>query len=136
MRAVLINPHARTIWEIDLPDANDNAKGEAMLAALTADFRSPVRAFDRVQLTAADDLWVDDEGLYATNNPVFYWDDDPIKRPLVGMGLILGFDQDGDSVAAKISIADVRKHIQWSDDGVQDGGEMEIGSRHLSSGVG
>jgi hypothetical protein len=77
VRALLIDPVARTITEIDVGDAD----GE-LYTALGCDW------IDRVSLGGGVDLWIDDEGRLAYPNPLGYFKVSGVI--FCGRGVLLG----------------------------------------------
>jgi|AntRauTorcE11897_2_1112592.scaffolds.fasta_scaffold44713_3 hypothetical protein len=60
-----------------------------------------------------DGIYLDDEGLMKSGTKV--WKAPSLyPQPLVGKGLIMGTDADGNSVAPEIDIETVRKAVQWT----------------------
>ena len=105
MRAILINPEDKTVTEVDYSgDYKDIYK---LIGCST---------FDVVRTsTSSDGIYIDDEGLYA---PIqfkwqFTFDNayEPIK--LVNKGLVLGCNDEGDSVAPDSTVEDIKKNITW-----------------------
>lgn len=105
MRAILIDPSAKTITEV----------------VYTGDYQNiythiGAYSFDIVHLNnKGDTVFVDDEGLingkvhiggmfrYAGDNPAY----------LAGKGLILGTDAERESVATNMTLDEVRLHVEW-----------------------
>ena len=115
MRAILIDPKHKQIMQIDY---NGDYKTIYEHLSFTNSFGNShkVRAFDIVRIPIGNDgIYIDDEGLYA---PIqfkwkFTFDNayEPIK--LVNKGLVLGCDDEGDSVAPDSTVEDIKKNITW-----------------------
>lgn len=106
MRAILINPLEQSITEVEY----------------TGDFRNIYEhlkcgTFDVVNLTRGEDVFVDDNGLLVFPNPhgYFVWiaEDGSIYGPLAGRGLILGTNEDGESVGTKMALDDVKRKVMF-----------------------
>ena len=114
IKGLLIDPERRTITEVEIPVDEDGSSLDGMYRALdcsTVDcgrgglFGLPGRP--------ADDVWFDDEGLYSDKHDGFVL---PGWVPIIGRGLILGFDADGNSVDHTLSGDDVEaltRTIRW-----------------------
>lgn len=100
MRAVLIDPENDIIREVEYSgDYNDIYK--------FCDFD----LFTCVGLGNGETLFVDDEGLFKENQSFFRIGD--YHSPLAGKGLILGTDEEGESVASKISLAKLSESVEF-----------------------
>jgi hypothetical protein len=102
MRAILIDPKARSITETDY---NGDYKHIYKLIECEP---SP---FTMVQLSARESLFLDDEGLFKGHTDFFMWKG--YSHPLCGKGLILGIDYEGESVATKLKLDFVTKQVSW-----------------------
>lgn len=58
-----------------------------------------------------DAIYVDDEGLLC--NPQHFFEYKGAHQPFAGNGLIVGTDDDGESVDAKTDIEEVRKNVRF-----------------------
>jgi hypothetical protein len=100
MKAYLIDPYEHSITGVDYSgDYKDIYK------------LIDCQTFDCVGFNGDDTLYVDDEGLYK-NNPEFFM----IKgysQPLCGKALVLGVDRDGNSIAPKISLTNLKKMVTF-----------------------
>lgn len=111
MRAILVDPRTRTIAEV-------------VYAGVYTDIYKHIEAdcFDAVTVKEDKDgsretLWVDDEGLYRTDQKFFRWRG--YAQPLAGKALLLGTDETGESVATKMTLAEVESMVRWDDVGLQ-----------------
>ena len=125
MRAILIDPKHKQIMQIDY---NGDYKTIYEHLSFTNSFGNShkVRAFDIVRIPVGNDgIYVDDEGLYAPNedkhwftyrynahemhqNFIF-----PKNIPLVNRGLIIGCDENGDSVDCDSTVDLIKSQITW-----------------------
>jgi hypothetical protein len=121
MRAILIDPYARTVTEVE-----HDGTLEAMYATIPCDLVEAVR------ISEHDTLWIDEEGFLSPGRPVYRMGENP--QGLAGRGLIFGFTGSGDTVATKISLALVTANVHWTDlessgdfypGGVAEGGDGE-----------
>ena len=112
MKAILIDPMFNTIKEVQY---DGNYKSIYKLIGYSFTKYQP-RAFDIVRIPVGlDGIYVDDEGLYA---PIKYtWSfryntaNPPIK--LVNKGLVLGCNDEGDTIAPDSTVEDIKKNIVW-----------------------
>jgi len=58
-----------------------------------------------------DGIFIDDEGLFRGGQQYFKFEGYP--QPLAGKGLILGVDDNGDSVAPVITLAEAKASVRW-----------------------
>lgn len=98
MRGILIDPQAFTITEVELDPNKDRLP--QIYTLLRCD------TFDCVDLDNGDTLYVDDNGL-ATRSP-FHFIVADCPQPLVGRGLVLGTNDEGESISAKTTLTDLR----------------------------
>lgn len=112
MRAVLIDPEARTITEV----SDTNWALRRMYEALTFDHRSPCDDVNSVHLGGRGDdvLWVDGEGFIRPERPAQVWRWDGYGGVLCGRGLILGLDGAGNTIHATLTLAEVAAHVSWT----------------------
>lgn len=101
MRAIKIDPFARTVEEIetvgDLASMKDVLQDGPCL----------------VRISRQDILWVGDNGMLTAGIPVFRWK--AYDGPLAGMGLILGIDEEGDNVDATVTLEKAKEQVVWTD---------------------
>lgn len=108
MRAILIDPQTRTVSEVDY-----NGDYTQISELIEASY------FDCVKINSlaegGDTIFVDDEGLL--NDKVgqvgMFRVDGDYPAYLAGKGLILGTDQEGESVATKLDLDKVRAMIAF-----------------------
>ena len=102
MRAILIDPEAKTITEVDY----------------TGDYKNiyvhiGVDCFTVVRLSPTETVFIDDEGLYRENQKYVIWKD--YYQPLAGKGLILGIDESGESIATELDLQYVKSMVTFPD---------------------
>ena len=101
MRAILIDPFTRTITDVEY----------------SGDYKDIYKLIDCDTFTVAtinnrdDGIFVDDEGLFKPGQAFFWHDGYP--QPLAGRGLVLGCNEEGESVEPSVSMADVVNHTRF-----------------------
>lgn len=107
MKAFLINPWNRTITEVSHSGGIDDIYAKLSSAA------RPVDGFDMVTLNHNNMLAVDGEGfICGTRIPVWEWKGYAGK--LCGIGLVLGYDNQGKTVAATLSREEITANVTWT----------------------
>lgn len=110
MRGVLINPWTKEITEVQCGEGLED-----MYRLLSNPLGPKVSVFCvGLSWPNGDTLYVDDEGLLKPGMRLF----DPGRRdrqPLAGNGLILGCDDEGNSVDAKIGLVELQTMVKWTD---------------------
>lgn len=104
MRAIYIDPRARSISEIDVAEES----GDAKLAALQALVGGYIEAayFDEAM------LFVNEEGLFESGNPVFLFDGQPLAGPGVVCGALPG--PNGETSPTTLSVGVVASRVTWT----------------------
>ena len=100
-KAILIDPTEKTITEVDYDELGSYRQ---IYELIDADL------FDVLRLDDGDAIYVDDEGLYNKQDYFLYGE---YPQPLAGRGLVLGTDEEGETIAPKISIDTVRQQVRW-----------------------
>ena len=78
-------------------------------------FLNDARAFDVVRLYENQDVaFIDDEGLYVEDQ--YFWIHKNYPTPLAGNGLILGTDDEGESVSPKTQITEINDDVKFIGD--------------------
>ena len=101
MKAYLIDPNNRKITEVDY----------------TGDFRNiythiGAECFDVARFGETDCVFVDDEGLI--KGPVYqFFAVQGYPAPLAGKGLVLGTDEEGNSISPSIDLAWLKSNVYW-----------------------
>jgi hypothetical protein len=120
MRAILIDPFTQTIEEVDYSGDYKDIYG-----LIQCELFSTVYCLE-------DTLFVDDEGLYVKDQRYFKVAGYP--QPLAGRGLLLGTNEEGDSVDAKAKLSVIEKVIEWCPEGMSvepQFGVMGLGSNDM-----
>ena len=108
MRAILIDPFARTITEVE--HNGDYREIYKLLSHETM----PVDCFDCVRLDDGDAIYVDDEGLLKPCKAFFVLHTPHgMNGPYAGKGLVLGSDDEGESASAKMPLSKLQDAIQF-----------------------
>jgi len=120
MRAILIDPFTQTIEEVDYSGDYKDIYG-----LIQCELFSTVYCLE-------DTLFVDDEGLYVKDQRYFKVAGYP--QPLAGRGLLLGTNEEGDSVDATAKLSVLEKVIEWCPEGMSvepQFGVMGLGSNDM-----
>lgn len=103
---ILIDPDTRTVSHVEV-------KGDYTAIYPIIDARcftvAPIKG-------DGDGIYLDDNGLFSVGKAVWYTDLYP--EGLIGKGLIMGTDEEGESVSPVIDIETVRQSIRWERKGV------------------
>ena len=102
MKAILIDPETKTVKEIEIEKGID-----AIYKAIDCNiFTCPITYENN------DCLYCDDEGLYKEDiiGGIIYpnW-----SYPIVGKSIIIGTNDDGESVDCKSTVDDIKKDLIW-----------------------
>tara|TARA_Y100000593_G_C4231800_1_gene297373 strand:- start:154 stop:531 length:378 start_codon:yes stop_codon:yes gene_type:complete len=104
MKAYLIDPRKRKISKVDY-----NGDFHQICGLINADIFTVVYPFNN-----RDSIYVDDMGLYEELNYCFSVKcDNGTTQDLYGNGLVLGTNEEGESVAVKTSLAELKKRISF-----------------------
>lgn len=101
MRAILIDPHTRTVSELSARNGL-----QPIYDAIRADCFTVVNVSEK-----GDALYLDDFGLERVGQEFFAIGNYP--NPLAGRGLILGTDSEGESQSTGLSLAAVAAKVHW-----------------------
>ena len=104
IKAILIDPFTETVEVVDYSGDWEDIGG--LLEC---------RYFDVVRIDDSETLYVDDEGLYEENQRFFRWDG--YHSPLAGRALILGTDEEGESIDTDMETEDVEKLVTFLPEG-------------------
>lgn len=100
MKAIMINPETQTVEVIEFKgDFRDIQKAIDCRCFTTVSIDGP----------SMDSIFVDDEGLLASDGYVF----DYLGHPIAGKGMILGCDSEGESISTGLSVVEVYRNINW-----------------------
>lgn len=110
MRGILLNPFDQTVKEVNILG---NIQDIYLLTECTI--------FDVVRLSESDDMYVDDEGLLKDNR-YFSWS----GRNFAGKALILGHDDEGETIATTYDLQEVVDRVEWLPEGHRETPYMEF----------
>lgn len=110
IRALLINPHARTITEINMEDSL-----QGMYAAMRLADPSFSGTIEAVRLGPGVTCWVDEEGNLSDGRLV--WSFGTGGQKLTGGAILTGESETGETepLDAEISIPIIEAIVQWTD---------------------
>lgn len=101
MRSYLIDPHTQQITEVE-----HNGDYRQIYEFIQA------RPFTVVTINdKRDGIFVDDEGLYREGQRFFKLEG--YEQPIAGRGLVLGCDDEGETVAPTITLSELKGRISW-----------------------
>ena len=99
-KAILINVVERTVTEIFVDGLDD------MYAAMNVDLVTIATGIDDV-----NDIFVDDEGLLKGPEHFFFYEG--AHQPFAGNGLVLGKDEEGESISTTLTLEEVTSKVQF-----------------------
>lgn len=108
VKAILICPFSRTVTEVQ-----HNAKNYRHICELLSHPEHPVDCFTCVSINDVDAIYVDDNGLMNDPKKFFLWRG--YQQPMAGRGLILGTDQDGETIGTGMTVEQVVEKVRFSD---------------------
>lgn len=106
-KAILIDVNNKTITEVTVTKDNDGSELQSMYQHIGCNMVEVVNI-------GQDDIYVDEEGLLSMNedSKFFMWNGYP--QPLVGNGLVIGFDSDsGDSTDVNRTLEEVKEKVKF-----------------------
>jgi hypothetical protein len=106
IRGILIDPEARTIEEV-WHNGNFKQIYEFIKAS----------TFTGVNVDRRNCIYVDDEGLL--NHPRYFFVWEGYAQPLANRGLILGFNEEGDTVSCTLDMDEVKRKVSFTELSVQ-----------------
>ena len=108
MRGILINPWFKEITEVECGEGIED-----MYRLMSNPLGPKVDIFCiGMNWANGDVLYVDDEGFWKSGGRLFTIDRAD-GQPLVGNGLILGSDAEGNSVDAKSMLVEIQNKVSW-----------------------
>lgn len=111
MRAILIDPYAKEIREVE-----HNGDFREIYTLLTEPDIHEVGTFSTVRLNRRDAVFIDDNGLYvAESRPedVRFFQLAGYEQPLAGKGLVLGSDAEGESISTGLPLELFQEHVTF-----------------------
>lgn len=109
MRAILINPFEREITTV----IRSEDYRDIYTYLSRPDFN--VNTFAVVHWDDYNDIFIDDEGLYVENQAFFSIAGTHSELVLAGMGLILGHDDEGETIDTYLSIDAIQSAVSWKE---------------------
>ena len=100
MKAIIIDPQTMTVEETDFVGDYRDIQNTVQCRCFT---------IVNIDGPTNDALFVDDEGLLKGSGHVFKY----MGYPLVGRGLILGTDDEGESIGTGLTVPDVSANVEW-----------------------
>ena len=70
--------------------------------------------FDVVSIDRVNSIYIDDEGLFVEDQQFFNYVIDLRVANLAGNGLILGADDEGDTIEPTLTLEEVKSSVFWS----------------------
>ena len=120
MRAILIDPKAKQIMQIDYNGDYKTIYEHLSFYPNAEGMTHKPRAFDIVRIPVGNDgIYVDDEGLFVPNEDkhwfTYRYNAHEMHQniPLVNRGLIIGCDDNGDSVDCDSTVDSIKSQITW-----------------------
>lgn len=101
IKVIKIDPAARTVTDEEI---------EMGLAATYAAIGCT--AVTRVVLDSQNDLWLDDNGLLLNPQPEKFLLGN-YAQPLAGIGLVCGYDEEGNTISTTVTADQVIPFVQW-----------------------
>ena len=105
MKAILINVKTQEVKEVEHDDTLQNIYDLI-----------DCRAFDLVRVDDVNSIFVDDEGILKDNLYFEYPSSNGIFQ-LAGNGLILGVDDEGNSISPTLTVEDVKSKVNFLPEG-------------------
>ena len=100
MKAILIDVHTQSVTEVEHDNTLNN-----IYELLNC------RTFDVVMIDEVDSIYVDDEGLFVDDQLFFEYGGDAQSVRLAGNGLILGVDDEGNSISPQTTVEEVEGRV-------------------------
>ena len=106
-KGILIDVKNKTITEVEVIENEQGSQLESIYKHLECSI------FQIVNIDHKNDIYVDEEGLMNMNDETGFFQVDN-KEPIVGNGLIMGYDDEtGDSVDTTLSVEEVKSRIKF-----------------------
>ena len=102
IKAILIDVYEKEIREVDYDGTLDFIY-----------FNLACRTFDVVRVDDVNGIFVDDEGLLRQNQLYFEYPSSNGIFQLAGNGLILGVDDEGNSISTTLTVEDVKGKVSF-----------------------
>lgn len=111
VRAILIDPFTCTVTEVE-----HDASNYPNIYKLISHEAHPVDCFTCAysnMLQSGEAIFIDDNGML--NNPVRFFQFAGYPQALAGKGLILGCDEDGDTIGATSQLATIKSAVMFAE---------------------
>lgn len=108
MKAFIINPNTISISEVELDETED---GNPTLDSINSAIGCSWIDVARLDNPSRDVIYVDDEGLLLDENSFFRHEEYP--EILAGIGVVLGTDDQGNSIEPSTTLDELREKIAW-----------------------
>ena len=115
MKAILIDVYEKEIREVDYDGTLDFIY-----------FNLACKTFDVVRVDDVNSIFVDDEGLLRQNQLYFEYSGSYGIFQLAGNGLVLGVDDEGNSISPTLTIEDVKGKVSFLPEGFKVEPYMEV----------
>lgn len=103
MKAILIDVHNKDVREVEIPEENTL---QAWYNVMHVDLVTVGH-----YINDHDSILVDDEGLLKPDQAFFYYEG--AHQPFSGNGLVVGVDEEGNSVSCEITVKEVKKNTRF-----------------------
>lgn len=105
---ILIDPFLRIVKEVEIEESNRLSRFYKLM-----DCRFVESA---LYIENGDCIYVDDEGMFKQDLEFFYYEDtcDP-EKPLSGVSIIVGTDEEGRTIPPKTTLEEAVKRVKWID---------------------
>ena len=117
MKAILIDVYNKEIREVDYDGTLDFIY-----------FNLACKTFDVVRVDDVNSIFVDDEGLLRQNQLYFEYSGNNGSFQLAGNGLVLGVDDEGNSIPPTLNVEDVKGKVSFLPEGFKVEPYMEVTS--------
>ena len=115
MKAILIDVYEKEIRVVDYDGTLDFIY-----------FNLACKTFDVVRVDDVNSIFVDDEGLMRQNQLYFEYSGSDRIFQLAGNGLVLGVDDEGNSISPTLTIEDVKGKVSFLPEGFKVEPYMEV----------
>jgi hypothetical protein len=102
MKAILIDVENQEVTEVEHDDTLESIY-----------YHVDCRTFDVVNIDGVNSIYVDDEGLFVEDQLYFEYSGGTHKVQLAGNGLILGLNEEGDTVTTTLTLEHVKSKVTF-----------------------
>tara|TARA_R110000823_G_scaffold58469_1_gene140754 strand:+ start:395 stop:757 length:363 start_codon:yes stop_codon:yes gene_type:complete len=86
--------------------------------------------FDVVRIDDTNSIYIDDEGLFIEDQLYFNYKGTTDSVSLAGNGLVLGVDEEGETISPSLTLKDVQKAVTFLPKGFEINPSMEVTAWH------